>query len=457
MNGIFGKLQRLGRALMLPIAVLPIAGLLLRLGQPDVFDIPFIANAGDAIFTNLPLLFAIGVAVGFARDSNGAAGLAGVVGYFIITASATTINPDINLAVFGGLIAGAIAGMAYNRHQGTKLPAFLGFFGGRRFVPIVTGLYSLVTGVILGFVWPPVQNVIDTFGNWMMTSGGIGEMAFGFFNRLLIPTGLHHVLNNIAWFTFGRFEGATGDLHRFFAGDPTAGQFMTGFFPIMMFGLPAAALAMYAMAHKENKASVGGALFSVAFTAFLTGITEPIEFLFMFLAPALYAIHAVMTGIALAVTSALGIHHGFSFSAGAIDYFLNMGLATKGWWLLPIGGIVAVIYFLLFVFFIRVFDLKTPGREDITELETEHGGVRDQAISEVAAAYFEKLGGKENLVEIDSCITRLRLTVRDSSVVTEADVRSLGASGLIRPSEKNLQVVVGTRAELIAEEMKKLL
>lgn len=457
MNNLFGKLQRLGRALMLPIAVLPIAGLLLRLGQDDVFNIPFMANAGDAIFANLPLLFAIGVAVGFARDNNGAAGLAGVVGYVIITAAATTINPAIDLAAFGGLIAGTIAGLAYNKHQGTKLPDFLGFFGGRRFVPIVTGLYSIIVGGILGYVWPPVQNAIDTFGNWMMTSGGIGEMAFGFFNRLLIPTGLHHVLNNIAWFTFGRFEGATGDLHRFFAGDPNAGQFMTGFFPIMMFGLPAAALAMYVMAKKENKAAVGGALFSVAFTAFLTGITEPIEFLFMFLAPALYAIHAVLTGVFMALTSAMGIRHGFTFSAGAIDYGLNMGLATKGWLLIPIGLAAAAIYFFLFVFFIKALDLKTPGREDEGTLTADTNRSTDSGIAESAAAYFEKIGGKENIVEIDSCITRLRLTVKDSSRVKDEEMRALGASGVIRPSEKNVQVIVGTRAELIAEEMKKLL
>lgn len=464
MNKIFGKLQRLGKALMLPIAVLPVAGLLLRLGQPDVFDITFIAKAGGAVFDNLPLLFAIGVAVGLAKDNNGAAGLAGAVGYYILTAITTTINSDIKLQALGGIVAGVIAGLSYNKYNGIKLPDFLGFFGGRRFVPIITGLFSVIIGLIFGVIWPPIQNGIDMAGNWMTSSGGIGEFAFGFFNRLLIPTGLHHVLNNIAWFTFGEFNGATGDIGRFFAQvpsegliDPTAGIFMAGFFPIMMFGLPAAALAMYVCAKKENKAVVGGALFSVAFTAFLTGITEPIEFMFMFLAPVLYIIHSLLTGIALAITSLMGIRHGFTFSAGAIDYFLNMGLSTKGWFLVPIGLIVGVIYFLLFVFFIKKFNLETPGREENAESVEVGAAIKDKGITAVAEAYIEKLGGRNNIEEVDSCITRLRLTVKDASIIQDADMKVLGASGVIRPSKKNIQVVVGTSADLLASEIKRLM
>ena len=464
MNGLFGKFQKLGKALMLPIAVLPAAGLLLRLGFPDVFDIPFLANAGDAIFANLALIFAIGVAVGLAKDNNGAAGLAGAVGYLILKAVTITIDPAINLQALGGIISGLIAGIAYNKFHGIKLPDFLGFFGGRRFVPIVTGFFSVITGLIFGVIWPPIQNVIDIVANWMMTSGGIGEFSFGFLNRLLIPTGLHHVLNNIAWFTFGEFNGKAGDIGRFFAQvpaegliDSTAGIFMTGFFPIMMFGLPAAALAMYVCAKKENKAIIGGALFSVAFTAFLTGITEPIEFMFMFLAPVLYFIHSVLTGIVLALTSLMGIRHGFTFSAGAIDYFLNMGLATKGWLLIPIGLIVGAIYFFLFIFFIKKFDLATPGREDDAEGAEVTMSIKDQGITTVAAAYLKKLGGKSNITDVDSCITRLRLTVKDSSIIKDADMKTLGASGVIRPNKNNIQVVVGTSADLIASEIKKLL
>ncbi|NLP47170.1 MAG: PTS transporter subunit EIIC [Epulopiscium sp.] len=464
MSGLFGKLQKLGKALMLPIAVLPVAGLLLRLGQSDVLDIDFIAKAGGAVFDNLPLLFAIGVAVGLAKDNNGAAGLAGAVGYYILTAVTITINPDINLQALGGIVAGLIAGAAYNKYNGIKLPDFLGFFGGRRFVPIITGLFTVITGLIFGVIWPPIQNVIDVAANWMTSGGGIGEFAFGFLNRLLIPTGLHHVLNNIVWFSFGEFNGATGDLGRFFAQDiaqglvdPTAGMFMTGFFPVMMFGLPAAALAMYVCAKKENKAIVGGALFSVAFTAFLTGITEPIEFMFMFLAPLLYVMHALLTGISLSITSLMGIRHGFSFSAGAIDYFLNMGLATNGWLLIPIGLIVGVIYFFLFVFFIKKFDLATPGREEDAAVVAVGQAIKDKGITVVAAEYIEKLGGVENLEEVDSCITRLRLTVKDASIIKDSEIKALGASGIIRPSKKNIQVIVGTSADLIANEMKRML
>lgn len=464
MKNVFGNLQKLGKALMLPVAVLPVAGLLLRLGQGDVLNIPFIAAAGNAVFANLALIFAIGIAVGLAKDSNGAAGLAGAIGYLILNATATTINEEIKLQAFGGIIAGIVAGMLYNKFKDTKLPDFLGFFGGKRFVPIVTGGLSLVLGGILGFVWPPVQNALAVIGNWSANSGGLGEFVFGTLNRLLLPTGLHHVLNNIFWFQLGEFNGATGDLGRYFAQnpaegllDPTAGIYMAGFFPIMMFGLPAAALAIYVCAKKQNKAAVGGALFSVAFTAFLTGITEPIEFMFMFLAPVLYAIHAILTGIALAVTSVLGIRHGFSFSAGFIDYVLNMGLATKGFWIVPLGLIIGAIYFFLFVFFIKKFNIPTPGREEDDETEEFSSLVSQKGMSELAALYISKLGGKDNIKEIDACITRLRLTLKDSKIVEEKDMRALGASGIMRPNSTNLQVVVGTKAELIAEEMKKQL
>ena len=464
MNSVFSKLQKLGKALMLPVAVLPIAGLLLRLGQPDVFNIPFMASAGGAIFDNLALLFAIGIAVGLAKDANGAAGLAGAVGYLILNTTATTINPEIKLQAFGGIIAGIVAGMLYNKFKSAKLPDFLGFFGGRRFVPIVTGGSSLILGGILGFVWPPVQNFLAVIGNWSANSGGIGEFVFGFLNRLLIPTGLHHVLNTIFWFQIGEFNGVVGDLSRYFAQrpleglvDPTAGIYMAGFFPIMMFGLPAAALAMYVCAKKENKAVVGGALVSVAFTAFLTGITEPLEFMFMFLAPVLYAIHALLSGAALAITSLLGIRHGFTFSAGAIDYALNMGLSTKGLLIVPLGIAFGAVYFFLFVFFIKKFNIPTPGRESDDETEELANLVSQKGMSELAAMYINKLGGKNNIEEVDACITRLRLTLKDSKVVEERDMRALGASGIMRPNSKNLQVIVGTKAELIADEIKKQL
>jgi PTS system N-acetylglucosamine-specific IIC component len=364
----FLKIQRLGRALMLPIAVLPVAGILLRLGQPDVFNIKMIADAGGAIFDNLPLLFAIGVAVGFAKDNNGVAALAGAIGYLIETAIMKDIDPKLNMGVLSGIIAGVVAGLLYNRYKDIKLPDYLAFFGGKRFVPIITGLACVVLGIVFGYVWQPIQHAIDAAGQWLTTAGAIGAFVFGFLNRLLLVTGLHHIINSLAWFVFGNFTPAGGeivhgDLHRFFAGDPTAGTFMAGFFPIMMFGLPAACLAMLHEAPKERRAMVGGLLFSMALTSFLTGVTEPIEFSFMFLAPVLYVIHAVLTGLSLAICQILGVKLGFTFSAGAIDYVLNYGLSTKGWIAIPLGIAYGVAYYGLFRFFIRKFNMATPGRE----------------------------------------------------------------------------------------------
>ncbi|MBN3820430.1 PTS transporter subunit EIIC, partial [Paraburkholderia sp. Se-20369] len=373
MNGNpFLKIQSLGRALMLPIAVLPVAGILLRLGQPDVFGIKMIADAGGAIFENLPLLFAIGVAVGFAKDNNGVAALAGAIGYLIETAIMKDIDPKLNMGVLSGIIAGVVAGLLYNRYKDIKLPDYLAFFGGKRFVPIITGLVCVVLGIVFGYVWQPVQHAIDAAGQWLTTAGAVGAFVFGFLNRLLLVTGLHHIINSLAWFVFGNFTPAAGgeivhgDLHRFFAGDPSAGVFMAGFFPIMMFGLPAACLAMLHEAPKERRAVVGGLLFSMALTSFLTGVTEPIEFSFMFLAPVLYVIHAVLTGLSLAICQLLGVKLGFTFSAGAIDYVLNYGLSTKGWIAVPLGILYGLAYYGLFRFFIRKFNMATPGREPAT-------------------------------------------------------------------------------------------
>lgn len=454
---IFGKLQKLGKSLMLPIAVMPVVAILLRFGV--LLDIPFITAAGDAVFANLAILFAIGVAIGLAKDNNGAAGLAGAVGYFTATAVAPAINEVIEvkkMGVLAGMIAGIVAGNLYNKYHDIKLPDFLGFFAGKRFVPIITSIVSIFIGIAYGFLWPYVQGAIDSVANWVISAGSTGYFVFGTVNRLLIPTGLHHILNSIVWFIFGEYNGATGDLGRFFAGDPTAGGFMTGFFPVMMFGLPAAALAMYTTAKKENKKIVGGALLSVAFTAFLTGITEPIEFMFMFLAPALYVIHAILTGISLAITNALGILHGFGFSAGAIDYILNMNLATKGWLLIPIGIAFFAVYYFIFVFAIKKFNIKTPGREDIEE-DSSIDFSKNDNMDNLASEYLEALGGKDNIVELDSCITRLRLTLKDTSIVKEDKLKRLGASGVLKINNKNIQVIVGTKVDILSTRMKKLI
>ena len=446
-------LQRIGKALMLPIAVLPAAGLLLRFGQGDLLDIPFMAAAGNAVFANLALLFAIGVAVGLAKDQNGAAGLSGAIGYFILVEGAKVIDKDINMSVLGGILSGVIAGLLYNRYKDVKLPDFLGFFSGRRFVPIITAAVMFVLAGLFGYIWPPIQDALNTFGNNMIDLGAVGAGLFGFFNRLLIPLGLHHVLNNIFWFVFGDFNGVTGDLNRFFANDPSAGIYMAGFFPIMMFGLPAAALAIATTAKKENRKVVLGAMLSLAFTSFLTGITEPIEFSFMFLSPVLYLIHAILTGSSLYIANLLDIHDGFTFSAGAIDYLLNYGIATKPLLLLLQGLVYGVIYYFVFVFFIKKFDLKTPGRED-----------EDSAIEEFtsngtgkAESYVNALGGAENIISVDNCATRLRLELVDTSKVDEVAIKKAGAHGVLRLGSSSLQVIIGTNVEFVAEDIKNFL
>lgn len=479
-SGILSALQMLGKSLMLPIAVLPIAGILLRLGQSDLLNIPWLSDSGNALFTNLPMLFAIGIAVGLAKDSNGAAGLAGAVSYYVLTAASQAVNhalqvgtiftpsdgfpegiTDIDMSCFGGIIAGVIAGLCYNKFKSTQLPDWLQFFGGRRFVPIVTGGCSILVGGALGTVWPTFQRGLDAAANWMTASHGAGEFVYGFLNRLLLPFGLHHVINTAVWFNFGTYtdpatgEAVSGDLWRFFAGDPNGGVFTAGFFPIMMFALPAAALAMYVCAKKDNKKMVGGALFSVAFTAFLCGITEPIEFMFMFLAPGLFAIHAALTGVSLVVCNLFGIRDSFTFSAGLFDYVINWGKATNPWMIIPIGLIFGVVYFLLFVFFIKKFNLKTPGREEDAETANFSELIDQNGMDELARQYIEKLGGAQNIKEINSCITRIRLVLNSNKELDEVAFKTLGASGVLKAGNQVTQIIVGTKAELLVDAMKK--
>ncbi|WP_339485697.1 N-acetylglucosamine-specific PTS transporter subunit IIBC [Pseudomonas sp. RL_5y_Pfl2_70] len=449
-------LQRLGRALMLPIAILPIAGLLLRLGDTDLLNIAIIHDAGQVIFANLAMIFAIGIAVGFARDNNGTAGLAGVIGYLVMISTLKVLDAGINMGMLAGIVSGLMAGALYNRFKDIKLPEYLAFFGGRRFVPIVTGFSAVGLGVLFGYIWPPIQHGINSFGTLLMESGSFGAFVFGVFNRLLIVTGLHHILNNMAWFVFGNFTdpttGAlvTGDLSRYFAGDPKGGQFMTGMFPVMIFGLPAACLAMYRNALPERRKVMGGIFLSMALTAFLTGVTEPIEFAFMFLAPLLFLLHALLTGLSMAITNALNIHLGFTFSGGFIDMVLGWGRSTNGWRVVPVGLVYAVIYYAVFDFCIRRFNLKTPGREDVAAAErsvlTEN---------ERAAAYIKALGGAENLVTVGACTTRLRLEMVDRNKASDADLKALGAMAVVRPGKGgSLQVVVGPMADSIADEIR---
>lgn len=476
MTNALQHLQSLGRALMLPIAVLPVAALLLRLGQPDLLGLDFVSAAGNAMFANLGLLFAIGVATGFAKDGNGAAPLAGVVCFLVASEGAKAllqVPADVaapgladaaraaviaawrsaqidHVAVPLGIVSGIVGGLGYNRFSGVKPPEYLAFFGGRRFVPIISGLAGLALAGVLGSSLMAINAGANAASQAALASGGVGLFIFGALNRLLLVTGLHHILNNIAWFVLGDYHGTTGDLRRFFAGDPTAGVFMSGFFPVMMFGLPAACLAMYHTARPERRKATGGMLLSLAATSFLTGVTEPIEFSFMFLAPLLYVLHALLTGLAMALLPALGVHLGFGFSAGLFDYALNFSKAQQPLLLIPVGLAYAAIYYAVFRWAIVKFDLQTPGRDEVS--------ARADGAAPVAGArgegFVAALGGAANLVEVGACTTRLRLVVADQAVVDEAALRALGAKGLIRPSPRALQVVLGPQADQVAVEIR---
>jgi PTS system N-acetylglucosamine-specific IIC component len=395
-SGLIQGLQKVGRSLQLPIAVLPAAGILLRFGQQDIHDklhLPdkvtaVFATAGGAIFDNLPLLFCIGVAIGFAKKSDGSTALAALVGFLVysnvlkafpVTDAKILKGADIaatynNPGVLGGIIMGLLSAVLWQKFHRTKLVDWLGFFNGRRLVPIIMAFVGTLMGVFFGLVWKPIGEGISNFGEWITGLGAFGAALFGLINRALIPVGMHQFVNSVAWFQIGDFKNSAGtvvhgDLTRFFAGDATAGQFMSGFFPIMMFGLPAAALAIAHSARPERRKAVLGMMISLALTSFVTGVTEPIEFSFMFIAPVLYGIHAVLTALSMAVTWALGVHAGFTFSAGAIDYVLNWNLATKPWLIIPIGLVFGAIYYFVFRFAITKWNLPTPGREPEEEIE----------------------------------------------------------------------------------------
>jgi len=455
---MFSLLQKVGKALMTPIAVLPIAAILLRLGFGDI---PYLDGqvasimkvAGETIFKNLDMLFAVGIAYGLAKNNDGAAALSALVGILIAKAVYLQIDKDLNMGVFIGIIIGILAGTLYNRFHTIKPPEFLGFFGGKRFVPIITALSAIVVGLLAGYFWHYAQSGIDAFSHAIISLDEVGTFIYGTLNRLLIPLGLHHILNSVFWFQLGDFtymkDGvevvANGDLHRFFAGDPTAGVYMSGFYIVMMFGLPAMALAIYLTTAKAERKKAGAILAGVAFTSFLTGITEPLEFLFLFIAPVLFVLHALLTGLALATAHFLDIHHGFGFSAGLFDYVINYKLAKNPLLILPLGAVFALIYFILSYYTIKLFKLT------IFEADEEESNNKS---SNEALAFIEALGGKENIVSTDACITRLRMEVKSSKNLDEEAFKNLGAKGVIKPSETTIQVVLGTKAESVSEMIK---
>ncbi len=456
---MFNLFQRIGKALMTPIAVLPVAALLLRLGFGDIFDgeiALIMKSAGEAIFSNLDLLFGIGIAYGLAKNNDGAAALSGAIGVLIAKAVYLSIDKDVNMGVFVGIIIGVLAGTLYNRFHNITLPEFLGFFGGKRFVPIITALSAIGVGVLSGYFWHFAQSGIDAFSNAIIGLNEVGTFIYGTLNRLLIPLGLHHILNSVFWFQLGEFthmkEGvevvANGDLHRFFAGDKTAGVYMSGFYVVMMFGLPAMAYAIYLNTPKDYRKKAGAILFGVAFTSFLTGITEPLEFLFLFVAPLLFILHALLTGLALALAQMIDIHAGFGFSAGFIDYVINYKLATNPLRILPLGLLFSLLYFVTAYYTIKIFKLKIFD-------ESKHK--KSNTIDNEALAFVEALGGEENITHTDACITRLRMGLHDSSKLTDEPFLALGAKGVIRPDKKSIQIILGTKAEGVAEGIKDVL
>ena len=493
----FAQLQRLGKSLMLPIAVLPAAGILLRLGQDDLLGRikapvigPFfqaMSAAGGALFTNLPLLFAVGVAIGFARKADGSTALAAVVGYLVMQAVFKTMSPfvlagevdtsgeqaQINYSVFGGIVVGLVTAALFDRYHTIKLPPYLGFFGGRRFVPIVVSLATLVIAFAMSYFYPIFDAGLTGLGKFIGGAGALGAFVYGFANRMLIPVGLHHILNSYVWFIYGSYptpDGTvTGELSRFAAGDLTAGRLTSGFYPILMFGLPAAALAMIHVANARQRKVAFGILSAAGLTAFLTGVTEPLEFAFMFVAFPLYIVHAVLTGLSLAIAYLLDIHLGFSFSAGLIDLLLyGTAPAAKNIPLLIVMGLVFfAVYYLLFRFAITRWNMRTPGREPESEFEVEQAAnVSEGAQSATAVAagsagsnaeqLIAAFGGRSNLVSVDACITRLRMEVADPAKVDKDRLKALGAAGVVEVGN-SVQAVFGTQAEALKNEINEAL
>ncbi|MDM8124251.1 N-acetylglucosamine-specific PTS transporter subunit IIBC [Mediterraneibacter glycyrrhizinilyticus] len=485
-------LQKLGKALMLPVAVLPICGILMGIGYAlcpstmqggDVTGIVqqigyYLVKAGGALIDNMAILFAIGIGVGLADENDGTGGLAALVSWLMITnllatANVTVIMPsiaenaDATLAFdkianpFIGILAGVIGGLCYNKFKSTKLPDWLSFFSGKRSVAIVAGVVSIIASVILLFVWPILFGALVALGEGIASLGAVGAGLYAFFNRLLIPFGLHHALNNVFWFdTIG-----LGDLTHFWAGETSAdvtwslGMYMSGFFPCMMFGIPGAALAMVHTAKSNKKKVAIGLLSSAAIAAFVCGVTEPFEFGFMFLAPVLYLIYALLYAIFTVITVLVGFRAGFSFSAGLTDLVFSASLpaAANTWMIIPLGIAAFVVFYIVFRFAIVKFDLKTPGREDDDDTEAEKSAVlANDDFTEVAKIVLEGVGGKENVTSIDNCITRLRLEIKDYTKVDEKKIKSAGVAGVIRPGKNSVQVIVGTKVQFVADEFKKL-
>jgi PTS system N-acetylglucosamine-specific IIC component len=468
-------LQKYGGAAMTPIAVLPAAAIIIALGTvlPAAFGGRALSAAGTALFNYLGLVIAIGCSVGLA-DGEGVAGLSAGIMWLIIDAIVKATNPELSLGVLSGIIAAVAGAWFYNRFHRIRFPDYFAFFAGQRFVPIISAFAAVLIGIVLGLIGPALQAGLTTVGSWMAAAGTAGVFVYGALERLLIPTGLHHFLNAIVLMLVGNFGGATGDLGRFFAGDPTAGYFMAGAFIYKLFGLPAACLAMYQEARPGARKAIKGLMITAAVTCFLTGITEPVEFAFLFTAPILFIVHALLSGASFALTHLLGIRHGFASSAGIVEYIANWRLAERPWLIIPLGIAFGVIYYSIFRFLIRRLNLSTPGRlaeeaeldaasvsaPDVAATEASAGDAANPAtlgLPERAAEVISALGGKDNLTSVDSCLTRLRLGIIDEERVDESALRRLGALGIVKMGKGAWQVVFGTISDALRHEMRRII
>lgn len=464
------NLQKLGRSMLLPVAAMPLAGLIMRLSADDMLNIPVIGSAGNAVFGNLDILFAIGVTIGFAKAKD--KGIPALVGFLAITTLKTglgIINPDVDMGIFGGIISGVLSAWTYNRFKNQKLPLVFSYFAGEKFPITMIMIIQTVTAVIFGYIWPFFQTAIDSFAHLLVSMGALGVGIYMFLNRLLIPFGLHHVLNTYVYYDLGSFTSPSGEVFRgemtrFINGDPNAGLFLSGFFVVMMFGVPAICLAIYKAAFKKNKEMAKGIMGSGAATSFIANITEPVEFSFMFISPMLYVVHAFYAGLAGMICYLLNIRIGFTFGACIVDYLINFRIATNAILIIPVGIVFFILYYLTFYYLITKKNIPTLGREvettfDSEEVDESEGklSLKSKNYEYMAKKLLDAFGGKENIEEAYSCNTRLRVQVKDDSLVDEMRIKQTGVSGVIKPTKTHYQVVIGLEVTYVMAEFNKLI
>ena len=464
------QLSKLGRAMLIPIAATPVAGLLARLSASDMLNMPVLENASWVVFGMMDVLFAIGAVMAYAKTKDKTCPIIGaIVSLSVFKSVLTFMNETISMGVFAGIVIGTVTAIVYNYSREWKTPAMFSFFTGDKFVVTLAPLIAVPLGIAFSYIWVPCQAGLNSFGLWIAGAGALGVFVFGCTNRLLIPVGLHHVINTYIYYELGSFVTASGEvvkgeIPRFLAGDPTAGLFLAMFFIPMLFGLPGACAAIYKTAKEKNKAKTKSLMTSGALTSFVAGITEPIEFSFMFVAPRLYAFHAVLTGAAGAILYLLDVHLGMTMNFCVIDFVMNFNMGTNAWIIVPVGIVFFGLYYFGFKFMIEKFDLKTPGRED--ELEFSEDEVTDAEMNiklehnnyqYMAKKILQNIGGKENVEEVENCVTRLRIELKDGTLVNEENIKKTGAKGVVRFGETSIQIIIGTEVNKVAKEFKEML